>query len=169
MRSMKPGAIPVWSAIARWMGLSALWLLIAGTDPSDFPAGMISAALATWASLILQPPGTQRIRILPLIRLCLGVLLNSVIAGFDIARRALDPRLPLNPGIVRYASVSPHGPARAVFSTIASLVPGTLPVGPAPDGMLLMHCLDTAQPVAANLARDEAALGRALNEVRTDG
>lgn len=169
MRPMKPGAIQVRSAIARWMGLLALWLLIAGTNPSDFPAGMVSAALASWASLILQPPGTRRIRFLPLIRLCLRLLLNSVAAGFDVARRALDPRLPLNPGIVRYASGLPRGSAHAVFSTIASLVPGTLPMGPAPDGMLLVHCLDTAQPVAANLARDEAALRRALNEVRTDG
>jgi multicomponent Na+:H+ antiporter subunit E len=169
MRSMKPSAIPVWSAIARWTGLFVLWLLIAGTSPSEFPAGMVSAALATWASLILQPPGTHRIRILPLMRLCLGVLLDSVVAGFDIARRALDPRLPLNPGIVRYASALPPGRARAVFSTITTLVPGTLPIGSAPDGMLLVHCLDTAHPAAASLARNEATLRGVLSEVRTDG
>ena len=169
MRSMNPSAIQLSSAIARWIGLLMLWFLIAGTNPSDFPAGMVAAALASWASVVLYPPGTKRVRFVPLIRLGLGVLLNSVVAGFDIARRALDPRLPLNPGIVRYAPGLPQGSARAVFSTIASLVPGTLPLGSAPDGMLLVHCLDTAQPVAASLARDEAALRSALNEVQTDG
>jgi multicomponent Na+:H+ antiporter subunit E len=169
MRSMNPSAIQLSSAITRWLGLLMLWLLIAGTNPSDFPAGMVAAGLASWASLILHPPGARGVRLVPLTWLGLSVLLNSVVAGFDIAWRALDPKLPLNPGVVRYAPDLPEGPARAVFSTIASLVPGTLPMGSAPDGTLLVHCLDTAQPVAASLARDEAALRRSLNEVQTDG
>src|SRR5271170_8392193 len=146
MRSMNSRAIQVSSAVARWMGLLVLWLLIAGTNPSDLPAGMVAAALASWASLILHPPGTQRVRFVPLLWLGLSLLFNSVIAGFDIALRALDPKLPLHPGIVRYAPSLPPGPARAVFGMIESLVPGTLPMGSAPDGMLLVHCLDTAQP-----------------------
>ncbi len=169
MRRMDP--VMTWAppAIARWIALLAVWILIAGASPADLPAGMIAAALASWASLTLHPPRAQRARPVPLIRLGLRLLFDSVVAGFDVARRALDPRLPLNPGLIRYDTRLPPGPARAAFCTIMSLVPGTLPVGSAPDGTLLVHCLDQAKPVAASLERDEAVLLSALSKVRTNG
>ena len=79
------------------------------------------------------------------------------------------PRLPLNPGVVRYRSGLPAGPARAAFGTITSLVPGTLPMGSGPDGAMLVHCLDIGQPVADGLARDETLLLSALSLSQVDG
>jgi multicomponent Na+:H+ antiporter subunit E len=151
------------AAIARGIGLLVVWILIAGANPSDLPTGVIAAVLATWASLVLHPPGVQRIRFAPLMRLSLRLLVESFLAGFDVARRALDPRLPLRPGLIRYKPASAPGPTQAVFCTITSLVPGTLAVRPAADGELIVHCLDVGQPVIAGLARDEAALLSALS------
>lgn len=45
---------------------------------------------------------------------------------------------------------------------LASLVPGTLPAGLDGGGAMLVHCLDVGQPVAAQLAIDEALLARAV-------
>jgi multicomponent Na+:H+ antiporter subunit E len=157
------------AAITRAIGFLAVWILIGGTYPTDFPAGLVAAALASWASLVLHPPSARRLKFGPLMRLGSRLLFDSVVAGFDVARRALDPRLPLNPGSIRYVSGFPPGSARAVFGTIMSLVPGTLPLGPAADGTLLVHCLDLDQPIAANLAQDEAALRAALGEVPISG
>ncbi len=148
----------IWTVIVRAIGLLAVWILIAGASLSDLPAGIAAAAIATWVSLILQRPGIEQIRFAPLIRLVLRMLFDSVLAGTDIARRVLDPRLPLNPGLIRYTPALAPGPTLAVFNTMTCLVPGTLAVGLAPDGALAVHCLDVAQNVAAVLARDEAAL-----------
>jgi multicomponent Na+:H+ antiporter subunit E len=48
-----------------------------------------------------------------------------------------------------------------VFTTLTSLLPGTVPTGEE-NGEILYHCLDVEQPVAAELAAEEAAIVRAL-------
>ena len=79
-----------------------------------------------------------------------------MVAGIDVARRALDPRLPLHPGFVVYQTGLPPGPSQHMFTTLMSLLPGTVPTGPAPGGSLLIHCLDVEQPITAQLAAEEA-------------
>jgi len=86
---------------------------------------------------------------------------KSVVAGWDIARRALDPRLPVRPGFVVYRVGFARGPVRNLFTTLTSLLPGSVPAGEDGDA-LLYHCLDVEQPVAAQLAAEEAVLSRAL-------
>jgi len=152
----------------RWAVLLLTWIVIAGASLPDLPAGVIAAGVAAWVSVLVQPPRKQPVSPVPLLRLGGRLLAQSVVAGFDIARRAFDPALPLNPGLIRFPSRLAPGPAQAAYSTIVSMVPGTLPLGPAPDGSLLVHCLDTTLPVAAGLARDEALWVRALGGARTD-
>jgi multicomponent Na+:H+ antiporter subunit E len=41
-------------------------------------------------------------------------------------------------------------------------MPGTLPTGTNEEGALLVHCLDTSQPVAANLSAEELLFMRAV-------
>ena len=129
------------------------------------PRSSLSPA-ATWTSLRLLPPGRWRVSPLGLARLALRFPRQSVMAGVDVARRALDPRLPLRPGFVTYRRGLPPGPARDAFCALASLLPGTLPVGTNEDGTLLVHCLDVEQPVAAQLAAEEALFVRALGGCR---
>ncbi len=120
--------------------------------------------LGSCVSLLLLPSGMLRIKAGPLLWLAVRLLRHSVVAGFDVARRALDPKLPLRPGLVRYGSKLPPGLAQAFFNTIISMVPGTLPLGPAPDGILLVHCLDTGQAVAEGLVSDESLCLRAIGD-----
>jgi multicomponent Na+:H+ antiporter subunit E len=81
----------------------------------------------------------------------------------DVARRALDPRLPLRPGFVAYPVRFAPGPTRNAFTTLTSLLPGTVPTGD-DGGQLVYHCLDVDQPVVSQLAAEEAALSRALGD-----
>jgi multicomponent Na+:H+ antiporter subunit E len=48
-----------------------------------------------------------------------------------------------------------------------SLLPGTVPTGSA-EGGLLIHCLDVGQPVAAQLAEEEALFARVVEDLQGD-
>jgi multicomponent Na+:H+ antiporter subunit E len=80
-----------------------------------------------------------------------------------VARRALSPDMKLRPGLARYTPGLPAGPARSFFLTVASLQPITVPAGwDRTTGALMIHCLDTGQPVAADMAIEEARMAHAL-------
>jgi multicomponent Na+:H+ antiporter subunit E len=141
-----------------------LWLVLAGLHVGDLPAAVVAVAAATWASLRLLPPGGRGLSPLGIARLALRFPWQSIVAGVDVARRAFDPKLPLRPGFVTYAPRLPAGLARDAFCAVASLMPGTLPVDTSDDGTLLVHCLDVDQPVAAQMAKEEALFRRALGD-----
>jgi multicomponent Na+:H+ antiporter subunit E len=148
-------------ACARAAGFLVLWLVLAGADVFDLPAAAVAVAAATWTSLRLLPPGSSRLSPGALAKLTFRFAYESVAAGVDVARRALDPRLPLRPGFVRYPVRLPPGTARNTFTTLTSLLPGTVPAR-AERGHIIYHCLDVEQPVTSQLAAEEAALTRAL-------
>jgi multicomponent Na+:H+ antiporter subunit E len=150
-------------AASRAIWFIALWLVIAGADPADLPAGAAAVVAATWTSLRLLPPSGVRGLPAAMVRLAPRFLYQSVIAGADVARRALDPRLPLRPGFVAYPVGFPPGTTRNVFTTLTSLLPGTVPIG-TESSALVYHCLDVDQPVVSQLAAEEAALTRALGD-----
>jgi multicomponent Na+:H+ antiporter subunit E len=132
--------------------------MLSGFKPVDLLVGALTAAAATGVSLRLLPMGSGRWRPVALARFCVRFLRQSIAAGIDVAWRALDPRLPLRPGIVVYRPLLSPGPTGSAFCTVMSLLPGTLPCGPQDDGGLIIHCLDVTQPVAEQLATEEALL-----------
>jgi multicomponent Na+:H+ antiporter subunit E len=150
------------AAIARGLGFLVLWFAFSGAQATDLPASAIAVIAATWASLRLLPPGAWRLSPVALAEFLLRFLRQSILAGADVAWRALHPRLPLRPGFVAYPVRLASGPARNTFCELTSLVPGTLPAGLNEDGALLVHCLDVGQPVLAQLAVEEALLVRVL-------
>jgi multicomponent Na+:H+ antiporter subunit E len=155
--------------VVRAAGFLVVWIVLTGGNPADLGAGAVAALAATWASLRLLPPSTSRMQLSAFARLVLRFLRQSVVAGVDVARRALDPRLPLHPGFVVYPVGLPRGPARHVFTTLMSLLPGTVPTGADARSQLLVHCLDSEQPVAAQLAAEEAVFARVIAEAPSDG
>ena len=150
--------------ILRFLSYLAIWLVMAGAGFGDILAGLAAAGLATWCSLELLPPrrGPGSVRPLRLVRLLLWFVWVSVLAGVDIARRAFSPSLPLSPGWLVYSSRLPPDVPRNVFMSMASLMPGTLCTGTDASGDLIVHCLDVGQPVASQLADEEARIVAAL-------
>ena len=136
--------------------------MIAGYDPVDLPVGLIAAALATWSSLRLLPEVKAKLRLLSLATFALHFVRQSVSSGVEVAWRAFNPRLPLNPGFIVYPCRLRSAGARSAFCALSSLLPGTLPTGSDENGALLVHCLDVGQPVAANLATEEALFRRVI-------
>jgi len=160
------------SRMARGVGFFGFWLLLAGPGVLDVAAGtpsggpvawaaelvlgLLASLAATWASLRLLPPAPGRVRFTTLARLAARFLGQSILAGVDVALRAFDPRLPLNPGYLAYPLRIRADTDRALFGAYTSLMPGTLPVGSDTNGALVYHCLDLEKPIAAGLAGDEA-------------
>jgi multicomponent Na+:H+ antiporter subunit E len=140
----------------------AFWLMIAGYDPADLPVGLIAAAAATWTSLRLLPAAKVQLRLLSLATFALHFMHQSASSGVEVAWRAFSPRLPLDPGFVVYPCRLRSAGSRGAFCALSSLLPGTLPTGSDENGALLVHCLDVGQPVAANLAVEEALFSRAI-------
>ena len=155
-----PACAPWRTAVARGAALLALWIVLIGAKPVDLLCGLVTAVAAAWVSLRLMPAGSVGIGVGAL-TLVPRFLWQSLVAGLDVARRAFDPRLPLQPGFVAYRVGIAPGSARNVFTTLTSLLPGTVPAGDE-DGAILYHCLDVGQPVATQLAEEEAALARVL-------
>jgi multicomponent Na+:H+ antiporter subunit E len=145
-------------------GFFCLWLVLAGIGPGDLAMGVAAALAATGISLRLLPTGSSRIRPLVQILLVASFLLHSIFAGLDLARRAFDPRARLRPGLLLFPIRLAPGPARSTFCMAQSLLPGTLPTGFDAKGALILHGLDTDQPVLAQMAMDEALFLEALGE-----
>ncbi|HYB41160.1 MAG TPA: Na+/H+ antiporter subunit E [Candidatus Methylomirabilis sp.] len=156
-----PGGL-VRSAILRGVGFLVMWLMLSGARAADLPAAAVAVVAATWASVSLLPPSRLRPRPVAIARFALRFLGQSVVAGVDVARRVLAPRLSLRPGFAVYPVRLPSGQTRNAFCALTSLVPGTLPTGPDERGALLVHCLDVDQPIAAQLALEESLLSRAM-------
>lgn len=157
------------SALARAPAFLALWLILAGVKTADLPAGIAAAGAAVWASLHLMPPGTVRLSPIGIMRLAAGFPLQALIAGIDIAGRALAPHMLLRPGLVPCPLRQPPGPVREAFLEFVSLLPGTVPCDATDDQQVLVHCVDITQPIAAQMARDEARFLRAMHEAARDG
>lgn len=149
-------------AFRRFAGYLVLWLILIGYSLADFAVGVLAAVCATFVSIMLLPVSGQEFSFAALARLAIRLPWQSLVAGADVARRALDPRLPLQPGFITYATRLPSGPGRDAFCALTSLQPGTLPVRSGQAGDLLIHCLDTRQPVASQLAREEVLFAQVM-------
>ena len=150
------------AALARGAAFFALWIvLMQSAKPADVAVGALATIAATWVSLRLLPPAAGCLHFGALFALMPHFMWESVRAGIDVARRAFAPSLPLCPGFVKCPLGFPPGLARNTFATITSLLPGSVPADEE-GGVLVYHCLDTAQPVVEQLWAEERLFARAL-------
>lgn len=145
-------------------GFFVLWLILIGADPIHVPIGLAVAAAATAVRVRLRPASPQRFRSLALSGIALRLARQAVVAGVDVAWRALAPVPAVRPGIVTHSLRLPPGPARDAFCALMSLLPGTVPAGLGARDELLVHCLDVGVPVTAQLIADEDRFLAALAE-----
>jgi multicomponent Na+:H+ antiporter subunit E len=156
-----PRASIAWQRGVAYFGF---WLLLLPSfSLADLTFGLLLAGAATWVSMRLLPVDAESLRVSKLLQLVPHFIYESLLAGVDVARRALDPKLPLNPGLVNCPVGFPPGFARNTFATIMSLLPGSVSVGEgADDRVLVYHCLDLAQPLVEQLYAEERLFAKAL-------
>jgi multicomponent Na+:H+ antiporter subunit E len=154
------------AVLVRAAAFALLWVvLMPSAKGGDLAMGAFATACATWTSLRLLPPALGRLRLGALLLQVPRLLWASIVAGFDVARRALSPQLPLQPGLVDYPTALPRGTTRTTFATITSLLPGTVPAGEG-ENALVYHALDVGQPIVDELRAEERHLAGVLEPGR---
>lgn len=148
--------------LKRFILLFGLWLVLTGNDPSAWLVGALVAAAAAFLSLRLLPPeGGREVRLATTLRLVPGFAWASLLGGIDVAWRAFHPRLPLKPNWIAYPTRLPPGATRVSLGNQLSLMPGTLAAGGRGES-LYIHCLDSDQPVAAQIAAEEQRIAESI-------
>ena len=148
-------------SIARFTFFLCIWLIVANLKFADLPVGIVASALALWISLRLVPRQPLSLRFVPLARFTFRLLSCSMLAGVDVARRALLPRLDLLPGFVTSPLTLQSGVTRDVFLLYQSLQPGTLPTG-VDDDRVQIHCLDIGEAIIEAIEADEVLFKRSI-------
>ena len=111
-------------AIAVGATLLGLWGLLSGGE--GWVYGIPAAALGAWVSAWLAPGELHQPRPLGIIRFLWVFLVQSLVGGIDVARRALSPTMAVTPGWQEY-TISLNTPvAQSLFLITVSLTPGTL-------------------------------------------
>lgn len=147
---MKPEGIGFSRLLTRGALFAALWWLLNGGDVRSWVVGGPVVLAATALSLRLRPEQSWRWRLAGVLPMAWFFLRESVRGGFDVARRALRPSLPLNPGVLRFSTRLPAGSSRLFFAGLISLLPGTLVLCLEEDA-LQIHALDAGPGVDTEL------------------
>ena len=153
--------------ITRLAVFAILWVILAGTEQGALWFGMPAAFAATMLSLRFFPGGRRGLRIDRAALLLPSLLLRGLWAGFDVARRALDPRLPVAPDWVRVSAPAGPDDLRVLLGGVISVLPGTLAAGPS-GASLEVHvlCVDGFDP--ASIRADERRVRRLLDAPEED-
>lgn len=149
--------------ISRWLLpfvlLSLLWIGISNGDAASWVVGLPTILLATLSFRLLSPTQMTGVRLREFPSFTVWFLWHSLRGGIDVAGRAFQPRMPLNPGFIRYKlTITQEGP-RVFLANCLSLLPGTLCVDIEGD-ILLLHALDTDAAVLEETRKAEQQVAK---------
>ena len=130
--------------------LALIWLGLNGGDWSSWIVGVPVVLAAGWISVKLLPATSWHWSVGGAITFAGWFLRESLRGGWDVASRALSPKLALSPAIVRVPLHLPPGAARWFFCSVISLLPGTAVVAIA-EASLCVHALDCSPGVEEEL------------------
>lgn len=144
-------------SLAVWL---AVWALLSSNQGWAFgvPLAFLAALVATRVDLHAEPIHLQH---LP--AFLAFFIAELFIGGWDVARRALTPGLPIAPQWVEYQMLSQEPRVQLLLSAMVGLLPGTLAAN-FQDQTLHLHALDHRQDWHATVARLERKLDRLLKK-----
>lgn len=123
-------------------------------DALSWVIGAPAVVTALAAYFFLPPVGRWRLSARGAARFLAYFPLHSLMAGIDLAWRALARSMPLNPRLHRYRLFLPEGPAQIFFANTVSLMPGTLSAE-LEEGWLTVHMLSDEPVVFTGLEKLE--------------
>jgi len=125
--------------------LMLLWVLLTPRDMQELWAGLAVSALVVLFTLGMEPVlgdirWTPKALVFSLAYL--GVFLKElIISNLDVARRVVDPKLPIKPGIVKVKTRLNSKIAKTILANSITLTPGTLTVD-VQDNYLFIHWIE---------------------------
>lgn len=147
------------TAFVRFLLLYLIWWILTEGDLTGTGFGIVVTAIVALLSVRLFPPSGYRLNPAGILAFSGYFLMQSIVAGIDVARRLISPRLPIQPGALTVTTLLPPGSPRWLLANTLSLMPGTLSVRIDSD-QLEVHCLDTAQSIEQEIRRTERYLAR---------
>nr|WP_274522152.1 Na+/H+ antiporter subunit E [Halorhodospira sp. 9621] len=115
--------------------LVLIWWVLDGLQSPAW--GVVAAALGAALYHLLAHGPRYRVRLLNLPQFAAYFVLESFRGGWDVARRALDPGLPIHPHLFDYAVRLPAGQPRGLFMGVIGLLPGTLSADLSANGQVI--------------------------------
>ena len=154
---MKKTSFGAW--LATFVVCAAFWMLITlSLDPQMLIAGAaVSALVALFAGRFFIHESAFRLfnpgHLFPLLGYVLFVFpIELLKANLDVAKRALSPALPVNPGIVKVPSEMKSEYGQAMLANSITLTPGTITLDVAEDeqgkAWYYIHWIDVAEGTA---------------------
>lgn len=147
------------------MALAGTWLVLTGISPLHLAVALLSALAIplSIAPLLDMLPG---VRSLPAaMRLVARVLWDILIANIIVARLVLGPVSRLRPAFVNVPVTVTHPSAIALFMSMISITPGSIPLALSPDARtMLVHVLDL-EDEAVFIAKVKERYERPLMEI----
>jgi len=80
-------------------------------------------------------------KLLNIVKFIFVFIIALIKSNFDVARRVIDPKLPINPGIVTYKTKLKSDTAKVFLANAITLTPGTLSIDVIGDE-LFIHWID---------------------------
>ena len=108
------------------------WILLTGSFAlQELVVGAVVSILVAWFSarwfVHERPFGFFSKRLFILLAYCIGVFpVELVTANWDVANRALSPKLKINPGIIRVPVDVPTEYGKTMLANSITLTPGTI-------------------------------------------
>lgn len=149
------------------MTLAVLWLILSGHYNAlllSIGAGcvLLCVWLAQRMGMFDEEVHPAHFHLLPLLRYWAWLAGQIVISALDVARRVVDPRLPIDPELVTVTAQQRTEMGRTTFANSITLTPGTVCMD-LEDGQVRVHAL-TAEGARAlregEMNRRVAALER---------
>lgn len=140
-----------------------VWYLLAGSSANSWFVGVpaIIASLLVLQRLPALP--NFNIRGSQVIPFSLYFVQQSILGGFDVARRAFHPKCPLNPTLIDYKIQISNRLARVFLTNVISLLPGTLSAC-LKEKHIVVHVLDDNVPNQENISELERRVGALFGE-----
>lgn len=143
-RGLRLRPSPVWIAV-----FALAWWVVAGDLGSEPLPAALAVGVAGLLHAVLGGRRGPRLSCRGALRFAPYFLRAALVGGLDVARRALSPTMPLDPGLWRYSIRLPDGPPRVLFVNCLSLLPGTFSAD-----------LEGSELTVHLLARDASGPGR---------
>ena len=144
---------PVRLTLSLLILLAATWLLLSGYYTALLLAlGALSCALVAalcWRMGIIDPEGHPNHLFLGLLLYIPWLLWEICKSNIDIARRILDPKLPIAPRVIRIKTSQKTHLGQVIYANSITLTPGTVSVE-VEEGEITVHAL-TGETAAALL------------------
>ncbi|MHC4160034.1 MAG: Na+/H+ antiporter subunit E [Planctomycetota bacterium] len=139
----------IYFVVALVIWILGAWPFVNGRiDLQVMTAGVIASAIVAFLFKFPEtPPKEHRVFLSPLrifwLLVYLPVFFYYVIkANFDVVYRALHPKMPINPGIVKIKTTLKTESGITALANSITLTPGTLTVDLTDDGFLYIHWIN---------------------------